>query len=214
VKSRIVLLGPPASGKGSQAQFIFQKYGIPAVSTGHLLRDEAAAATELGQQAAAYTSKGQLAPDELVMAILQKWLGSGRETFVFDGFPRTLAQAIQLKPLLEKRDLSLQAVLYLECDLSTIEKRVGGRVTCSQCKSIFQIGLHVANREAPCPRCGAALERRADDLPEVLEQRMVQYFQKTAPLIEFYGNEGILHKINASQVAEAVFTQIEEVLNT
>ena len=212
MKRRIVLLGPPASGKGSQAQLIFQKYQIPAVSTGHLLRDEAASQTELGQRAASYTSKGQLAPDDLVMAVLQKWLGDKRDSFVFDGFPRTLAQAIQLKPMLLEARIPLEIVLYLECDFPTIEKRVLGRVTCMLCKTIFQIGMHVASRETPCPQCGGSLERRADDEPEVLQQRMVQYFEKTAPLIEFYQNERILHKINATQTSERVFSEIIEAL--
>ncbi|MEO7932571.1 MAG: nucleoside monophosphate kinase [Chthoniobacterales bacterium] len=212
MKRRIVLLGPPASGKGSQAQLIFQKYQIPAVSTGHLLRDEAAAKTELGQLAAAYTSKGQLAPDPLVMAVLKKWLGGGRESYVFDGFPRTLDQAIQLQPLLAAAGIPLEVVLFLECDFPTIEKRVLGRVTCSSCKTIFNIGLHVESGTAPCPKCGGVLERRADDQPEVLQHRMVQYFEKTAPLVEFYQKQGLLRKIDANQSMDEIFSKIEEAL--
>lgn len=214
MKRRIVLLGPPASGKGTQAQLIFAKYQIPAVSTGHLLRDEAAAATDLGQRAASYTSKGQLAPDDLVMAVLQKWLGRGRDSFVFDGFPRTLEQAVQLKPLLENEQIPLELVLFLECDLATIEQRVRGRVTCSGCKSIFLIGLHVPSIDQPCPNCGGTLVRRADDEPEILAHRMVQYAEKTAPLIEFYRAEGLLRKIHASQNAMDVFSEIETALNS
>lgn len=214
MKRRLVLLGPPASGKGTQAQLIFAKYQIPAVSTGHLLRDEAAAATDLGQQAASYTSKGQLAPDDLVMAVLQKWLGSGRDSFVFDGFPRTLEQAVHLKPLLENAQIPLELVLFLECDLATIEQRVRGRVTCSGCKSIFLIGLHVSSIDQPCPSCGGTLVRRADDEPEVLAHRMVQYAEKTAPLIEFYRAEGLLRKIHASQNAMDVFSEIETALKS
>ncbi len=212
MKRRIVLLGPPASGKGSQSQMIFQKYQIPAVSTGHLLRDEASAKTELGQQAGAYTSKGQLAPDNLVMAVLEKWLGGGRESYVFDGFPRTLEQAIQLQPLLANAHIPLEVVLFLECDFPTIEKRVLGRVTCSSCKTIFNIALHVESAASPCPNCGGVLERRADDQPEVLQHRMVQYFEKTAPLIDFYQKQELLYKIDANQSVDVVFSQIEEAL--
>ncbi|HEX8371766.1 MAG TPA: nucleoside monophosphate kinase [Chthoniobacterales bacterium] len=212
MKRRIVLLGPPASGKGSQAQLIFQKYQIPAISTGHLLRDEASANTDFGRQAAAFTSKGQLAPDDLVIAVLQKWLAGGRESYVFDGFPRTTEQAIQLRPLLMTAGIPLEIVLFLECDLPTIQSRVAGRVTCAGCKTIYNVGLHVKSSEGGCPACGGELRRRADDLPNVLEQRMVQYAEKTAPLVSFYENEGILSRINANLMADEVFLEIEKEL--
>jgi len=212
VKRRIVLLGPPASGKGSQAQMVSQKYQIPAVSTGHLLRDEALANSELGKQAASYTSKGQLAPDQLVMAVLKKWLGSGRNSYIFDGFPRTLAQALQLKPLLDSAQIPLDIVLFLECDFATIESRVLGRVSCFDCKKVFRVGLHVESAESPCPECGGRLIRRADDQPAVLQHRMVQYFDKTAPLVDYYRAEGILNVIDGSQALDNVFVQIEEAL--
>ena len=214
MKRRIVLLGPPASGKGTQSQLIFARYQIPAVSTGHLLRDEAAASTNLGQQAASYTSKGQLAPDALVMAVLQHWLGTGRDAFVFDGFPRTLAQAVQLKPLLAAEQIPLELVLFLECDLPSIEQRVRNRVNCSACKAIYLVGLHVTSINDRCPSCGGALVRRSDDEPEVLAHRMVQYAEMTKPLIKFYQSEGILKKIDASQSAMVVFSEIETALNS
>ncbi len=212
MKSRIVLLGPPASGKGTQAQRIAARFGIPAVSTGHLLRDEAAGSTGLGRRAASFTSKGQLAPDDLVLAVLKKWLGNGRESFVFDGFPRTLEQATILDPLLLEANIPLHVTLFLDCDLSTIQHRVLGRLTCSSCKSIFNIGLHIQSEHENCPKCAGKLERRADDTLEILEQRMAQYARKTEPLIAFYREKGILCKINASQESDAVFAEIEKEL--
>lgn len=214
MKKRIVLLGPPASGKGTQARFLFDKYAIPTVSTGQLLRAEAEAGTDLGKQAASFTSKGQLAPDELVIAVLQNWLGKGRDSYVFDGFPRTLAQATQLKPMLIGEMIPLELVILLNCDRETIEKRVRGRVTCQQCHQIFLIGLHVDSVSKPCPSCGGVLMRRPDDQPDVLAQRMVQYSQKTAPLIEFYKSEGILKEIDAARSAEEVSLDIQAVMIT
>lgn len=214
MKSRIVLLGPPASGKGTQAQRIAARFGIPAVSTGHLLRDEAAAKTELGQRAASFTSKGQLAPDDLVLSVLKNWLAAGRDTFVFDGFPRTLEQAVVLDPILEEARIPLDVTLFLDCDLTTIQHRVLGRLTCTSCKSIFNLGLHISTDTDPCPHCGGLLARRADDTLEILEKRMVQYAEKTEPLVAFYREKGILRTINASQEADAVFAEIERELLT
>ncbi len=191
---------------------IQDKYQIPAVSTGHLLRQEAAAGSELGQQAASYTSKGQLAPDALVMAVLKQWMKSGLDSYVFDGFPRTVAQAVQLEPMLAEARIPLEIVLFLKCDFSTIEKRVSGRVTCSGCQTIFQVGLHVTSAEQACPKCSGKLERRADDQPEVLQQRMVQYAQKTEPLVEHYQANGLLHVINGNGEFDGVFAQIERAL--
>lgn len=212
MKHRIVLLGPPASGKGSQAQMISRQHGIPAVSTGHLLRDEARAGTELGRQAASFTSKGQLAPDELVLAVLQEWLDGGKDSFVFDGFPRTLAQAEKLEPLLAGLNTPLDLVLLLDCTLEVIRERILHRVQCMGCKSIYHVGLHVEADTTACPECGGMLMRRSDDTLEVLEQRMEQYARKTAPLIEFYEHRQLLRRIDAGRPAEIVFADIESAL--
>lgn len=213
MKRRIVLVGPPASGKGSQASRIQEKHGIPAVSTGRLLRDEAKAGSELGRLAAEHTSKGHLAPDELVIAILEKWLDGGREAFVLDGFPRTLVQAVRLERFLKKLGTPLDIVLSLDCDVQTIEDRILNRMTCSACKSVFNVRLHLGGNEvSACPKCGGHLERRADDTREVLAKRLAVYAEKTEPLIGYYSDRNLLFRINANQDADAVFADIEAVL--
>lgn len=213
MKRRIVLVGPPASGKGSQASRIQEKHGIPAVSTGRLLRDEAKAGTELGLLAAEHTSKGHLAPDELVIAVLEKWLDGGREAFVLDGFPRTHLQAVRLESFLGKLGTPLDIVISLDCDVETIEDRILHRAVCSVCKSVFNVRVHLAgNDRASCPKCGGHLERRADDTREVLAERLKVYAEKTEPLIAFYAERNLLVRIDASQKAETVFTDIDAAL--
>ncbi|HEY5892852.1 MAG TPA: nucleoside monophosphate kinase [Chthoniobacterales bacterium] len=213
MKRRIVLVGPPASGKGSQANRIHEKHGIPAVSTGHLLRDEAKAGTELGRLAAEHTSKGHLAPDELVIAVVEKWLDGGREAFVLDGFPRTLLQAVRLESFLKKRGTPLDVVFSLDCEVETIEDRILNRMQCPICKSVFNVRTHLGgNHDARCPKCGGHLERRADDTREVLRERLRVYAEKTKPLMSFYAERNLLVRINGNRNADAVFADLDAVL--
>lgn len=212
MKERIVLLGPPASGKGTQAEMIRAKFGIETPSVGAILREQQAAGTPLGLEAAAWTDAGRLVPDALIVEVARAWLDERNGAFVFDGFPRTRGQAEAFDHLLNNRHTPLQIALSLDVDVATIEDRVRRRLACERCGCIVSIGLHVASADAVCPRCGGKLVRRADDTPETLRRRMVEYREKSEPLIEFYAGRGLLHRIAADAAPEAVFGEIAAAL--
>jgi adenylate kinase len=213
VKERIVLLGPPASGKGTQAELIEARFGIPITSPGAMLRAEKKAGTPLGVEADKLTSAGKLLPDDLVVRLVEGWLlqTQGRR-FTFDGFPRSLGQAEALERMLAERDAPLDVVLALEANVATLQERVANRVMCLQCGNIAALGWQVKTIEEGCPRCGGALVRRNDDTPETLAQRLREYSEKTEPLFAFYEERQLLHRIDSAQSAEMVFARISEIL--
>lgn len=236
---RIVLLGPPASGKGTQGRLMMDRWRVPVVSAGDVLRSEIAAGTPLGQEAARYMDHGSLVPDHVALAAVEGWLGKHGQEFVFDGFPRTVGQAEALETILARRHTSasgkadddlraplpdvptphgarrlpstfgLTAVLWLELPVALIQQRVSQRVVCVDCGRSFQVGTHVAGREAVCPVCGGALAIRHDDDPGKLATRMIAYDKSTAPLMAYYERRGLLRRIDAAQTADEVFSQIE-----
>lgn len=207
-----MLLGPPASGKGTQAEMITAHYDIEAASPGSILRQEKEAGTELGREAASYTSRGLLAPDVLVLAVIEGWLDRHSGGFVFDGFPRTIVQADALGKMLAARETPLDVVLSLEVPLEIIRERVLRRLICKDCRLIVSVGWQVAEAGAPCPRCGGVLEHRADDTLETLEERMREYHEKSEPLVDYYAERGVLARIDSARAPESVFADIREVL--
>lgn len=211
MKQRIVLIGPPASGKGTFARMIQSAYGFPTTSTGAILRKEKEAGTPLGLKIHELTSRGQFAPDDVVLSLVEQWLASlpaPASAFVFDGFPRTLQQGVALDKLLAARNLPLQLVLWLRLDRAEIERRVLSRVVCASCRYSASIGRDVASESDPCPKCGGRLERRADDTLPVLEARLSLYQRLTEPLIPFYEQQGLLAPVDAALPAEDVMRQI------
>jgi adenylate kinase len=212
VKQRIVLLGPPASGKGTQAGLIHAKYGIETPSVGAILREQQETGTAVGLAAAKLTNQGLLVPDEITVDVVRTWLDSHDGAFVFDGFPRTLGQAEALERMLNKRDTPLQIALSLEVDNATSHDRVSRRMVCSKCGSIVSIGLHVASAESVCPRCESALQRRGDDTVETLQRRWIEYHEKSAPLLSFYAERGLLTNIAAHSAPEEVFAEVTAAL--
>lgn len=212
LKRRIVLLGPPASGKGTQAELIKARYGIEPTSTGAMLRDEKRRGTQLGIEADHLTSQGQLVPDALILELVSRWLTINGDSFVFDGFPRTLSQGRELERLLEKRKLPLDFVFFFNVAPEEIRNRVLHRVTCEACGRIFSTGLQVHSAEESCPVCGGKLGRRSDDTLEALERRMVEYREKTEPLVPFYRSRGVLVELAAASSPETVFAEISSIL--
>jgi adenylate kinase len=212
VKQRIVLLGPPASGKGTQAEMIQARYQLPITSPGAILREERKLGTPLGMEAEKATSQGQLVSDEIVNAVVKNWLSRHESAFVFDGYPRSLRQASSLDAMLSERKTSLDVALLLEVDDETIRGRVERRMMCSACGRIVSVRLQVASAEAPCPTCGGILTKRLDDTPETLELRLREYETKTAPLIGYYRERGLLRSVDAARPPEVVFGSIVEIL--
>ena len=209
-----MLLGPPASGKGTQAELIEQKFGIPATSTGAILRREARAKTPLGLQVHGIISRGELAPDILVLQLVSAWLDRLEDGFVFDGFPRTITQAEALDALLEERRKPLQLAIFLQVTEQTIFERMRRRLTCRTCGKVVSIGIHVRSQTDPCPNCGGVLELREDDRADVLRQRLAEYLEKTSPVAKYYDKRSLLRPINGDRSAEVVFREIGEAIAT
>jgi adenylate kinase len=187
-------------------------WGVEVTSVGEVLRQEAAAGTALGQEAATYLNRGELVPDRVALASVAGWLDAHRHGFVFDGFPRTVGQAQALEKILEERATPLTAVLWLELAPAMIEERVSNRLICAACGRTFGLGWQVAQRNARCPVCGGQLQCRHDDDPATLSRRLEQYREHTEPLLEFYQKRHLLLCIDAGQPADRVFAQIEAAL--
>jgi adenylate kinase len=212
VKKRIVLLGPPASGKGTQAELIQKRFGIPATSTGAILRGEAKGGTPVGVAANKIINKGGLAPDGLILQLVSEWLDRIGGSFLFDGFPRTVAQAEQFELLLDNRPTGVELVIFLEISGETIRARMLRRLTCSNCEKVISIGRHVGDGGDPCPNCGGKLEAREDDTDTALERRMQEYREKTLPVTDFYKRRGILARVDAERGTESVFKDVSRLI--
>jgi adenylate kinase len=205
----MVLLGPPASGKGTQGRLMTERWGLPVTSIGEVLRREIADGTPLGQEAANFMNHGRLVPDWVALEAAGAWLARQERGFVLDGFPRTVGQGEGLEKILAQRQMPLTAVIWLEISEETIRERVSKRVVCSLCGQTFRIGWQVESVEGHCPICGSALKIRHDDDPKTLAERMTQYQKHTEPLIHFYEQRGLLRPIDADRESEEVFAQIE-----
>ena len=207
-----MLLGPPASGKGTQSELIQRKFQIPVTSTGAILRREAKLNTLVGREAGRIISKGALAPDDLVLALVGQWLDQHREAFLFDGFPRTLPQAVEFEKILQARQTPLDLAIFLEASEETIAFRMAHRLTCSNCGKVVSIGRHVQSASEPCPNCGGKLEVRSDDNHAALALRLEEFRKKSLPLIDFYSVRNLLVTVDANQEADRVFEQISRVI--
>jgi adenylate kinase len=212
VKQRIVLLGPPASGKGTQAALIQAKYGFPVASPGAIFREQKNAGTTLGIQADQLTSRGELVPDEMVLEVVKIWLSERNGAFVLDGVPRTTGQAAALETLLNTRGTPVDVAVALSVDFDAIQDRVLRRMVCSRCGEIVSIGLHVQDEKSPCPVCGGVLRKRNDDTLETLQRRMEEYASKTAPLLPFYAERGLLAEVPAQSRPETVFADVQRII--
>ena len=210
VNQRIVLLGPPASGKGTQADRLSDLFAIPHVSTGALLRSECERGTPLGREADAATSKGLLVSDELAVRIVANWMQEHGPRFLFDGFPRTVGQAAHLEVALTALKAPLDLVILLELSDEAIRRRILERISCLKCGATYSTSLHAHAEGDPCPRCGTALVRRNDDTAEALEQRLTVYRELTLPVAGYYENTvpGIIHRIDASKGSDEIFSKL------
>jgi adenylate kinase len=215
VKQRIVLLGPPASGKGTQADRLSLAFDIPHVSTGALLRSECANGTPLGREADSFTSLGLLVPDLLAVRLVTAWMGEHGTALLLDGFPRTVSQAESLDVVLAGLHDPLDLVAVLELSDVEIRRRILDRLTCNACGATFGSGLHGLAAGDCCPRCGFQLARRNDDTLETLDRRLHVYREKTVPVIDYYQRTAprILRKINAELGSDEVFEALRKLMN-
>lgn len=210
LKQRIVLLGPPASGKGTQADRLAGSFGIPHVSTGALLRAECARGTSFGREADAWTSKGLLVPDELAVRIVTAWMKVNGPRFLFDGFPRTVGQAQHLDQVLGELGAPLDLIILLELPESEIRERILNRLSCLDCGATFSTSLHGTKAGDPCPQCGNPLVRRNDDTAEALEERLRVYRESTLPVVGYYEKRApsVFHRIDAGEGSDAIFGKL------
>jgi adenylate kinase len=203
---RVVLVGPPGAGKGTQAQFIASHLAIPKISTGDIFRYNVSAWTELGQQAKAYMERGDLVPDEVTIAMVEARLqeDDSQAGFLLDGFPRNVTQAETLRKLLAGWDTRLDIVLELVVDDDEVVRRLSGRRTCRRCGRIWHVLFEPPARAGLCDDCGGELFQRDDDREQTIRHRLDVYAQQTQPLIAFYADEGILLGIDATGPVEEI----------
>jgi adenylate kinase len=203
---RLVLVGPPGAGKGTQAEFIAAHLAVPKISTGDIFRANVSQGTQLGLEAKRYMDAGQLVPDEVTINMVRGRLAEpdAADGFLLDGFPRTVPQAVELDKLLADLGTQLDLVLELVVDDDEVIRRLSGRRTCRGCGKIWHVEFDATSREGVCDRCGGELFQRDDDLPEVISQRLREYTDKTAPLVDFYGAQGKLVGIDATGPVEDV----------
>jgi len=212
--SRIVLLGPPGSGKGTQASALGRKWGLAHLSSGDLLRAEVKSGSELGRRAQPYMDRGDLVPDELILDMMAQRMaepdtGAG---FALDGFPRTLAQAEALDARLMAMGQRLEAVIYLEVPEQELLRRLSGRRTCARCQAIYQVDTMPPKVEGLCDRCGGQLLQRDDERPEVVQNRLQVYAELTEPLLRYYQQQGLLHRVDGTIGVKKVMAEIARVV--
>jgi adenylate kinase len=197
---RLVLVGPPGAGKGTQAQFIAAQFAIPKISTGDIFRTNVSQNTELGIAAKKFMDAGDLVPDEVTNAMVADRLGEddAGDGFLLDGFPRNVPQAETLDDMLGKLAASLNVVLELVVDDEEVIRRLSGRRTCRNCGHIWHIDFDPPTRDGICDHCGGDLFQRDDDKPDTVRHRLEVYAEQTSPLVAFYAEKGILVGIDAT----------------
>jgi adenylate kinase len=203
---RVIFLGPPGVGKGTQADFIAQKYEIPKLSTGDLLRESVTNETPLGKEAKGYMNRGELVPDAVVVGLVEEKLSSPecQKGFLLDGFPRTEAQADQLASYLASTGKELDQVVYFSLSKDEIIRRISGRRSCPNCKAVYHLESVPPKHGGICDVCGKALIQRNDDKPETVESRLAVYQEQTAPLVEYYKTKNILGELDGAGLVSAV----------
>ncbi|MDD5453531.1 MAG: adenylate kinase [Candidatus Bipolaricaulis sp.] len=204
----VVLLGPPGAGKGTIAVRAAEELNLSHLSTGDVLRDEVARGTELGKKARGFMDRGELVPDEVVLAMVRERV-RGREGVLLDGFPRTLAQAEGLAEF-----LPVHVVVYLAVGKDEVVRRLGSRRVCASCGAVYNLVTQRPRTAGRCDRCGGELRQRPDDAPEVVAHRYEVYERESQPLIEHYARQGVLVSVDAARPPEAVVADVIRVLRS
>lgn len=207
---KILLMGPPGAGKGTQAEMLVNRFGIPHISTGDMFRAAIKNGTELGKKAKSYMDAGQLVPDEVTIGIVRDRLAQAdcRLGFMLDGFPRTAPQADALTDTLASLELALDGVLDIQVEREKLLDRLTGRRICRQCGATLHVLFNPPQVENVCDKCGGELYQRSDDSRETAENRLDVYTKQTQPLIDYYQQKNLYQRINGEQAMAAVFTDI------
>ncbi|MCL4378013.1 MAG: adenylate kinase [Actinobacteria bacterium] len=206
---RLILLGAPGAGKGTQAKKISSKFNIPHVSTGDILRSEISSNSELGKKAEEYVNSGKLVPDELIIGMIKEEFKKDkfRTGFLMDGFPRTIEQAEKFSQLLKELNLSLNKVINIVVDEDEIVRRLTDRIVCKKCNKIFKLSDFSKEQPLKCD-CGGELYKRNDDSEEVIKNRLEVYKKQTQPVVEYYKNSGLLENIDGLGTENEIFERI------
>ena len=207
---RIVLLGAPGVGKGTQAKKLVEKYALPQISTGDLLRAAVAAGSPLGKEAKSFMDKGELVPDRVVLGMVEERLKQPdcAKGYILDGFPRNTSQAEALDKMLDGMNMSLTAALSVDVPFADLMKRLTGRRTCKACGQMYNVYFSAPAKDATCDKCGGELFQRDDDKEETIKKRLEVYNASTAPLIDYYGKKGILKSVAGTGSIDDIFQQV------
>ncbi|MEK6678209.1 MAG: adenylate kinase [Nitrospirota bacterium] len=211
---RIVLLGAPGAGKGTQAKKLIDKYAIPQISTGDILRKAVADGTPLGKEAKSFMDKGELVPDTVVIGLIQERLKQDdtKKGYILDGFPRNTVQAETLDKMLKELGMPLDSALSVDVPKDDLMKRLTGRRTCKKCQQMYNINFSQSKKEGVCDKCGGELFQRDDDKEATIKKRLDVYEAQTAPLIDYYKNKGMLKSISGTGSIDEIFSKVCDAL--
>lgn len=211
----IMLFGAPGAGKGTQAKYIIERYGIPQISTGDILRAAVKEGTPMGLEAKACMEAGKLVSDEIIIGIIKDRLAMEdcKKGFILDGFPRTIPQAEALEKLMKEMEIELDKVISLNVPDELIVGRVVGRRVCKACGGSFHVEFNPSKQEGVCDFCGGELIQRKDDTAETVEKRLGEYHSQTAPLFDFYMERGIMAEIDGTKDIEEITKEIFNILD-
>lgn len=211
---RIVLLGAPGAGKGTQAKMLAERYGIPHVSTGDILREAVKEGLPLGVKARSFMEEGKLVPDELVVEIVAERLKRAdcRKGYILDGFPRNLSQARALEDMLKGGGGELNGVMYMEVPVEELVRRLSGRRTCKRCGRGFHLLFDPPKVAGRCDGCSGELIQRNDDKEETVRARLQTYNEETSPLVNYYQGQGLLNRLNGSGEIKEIFDKLTSLL--
>mgnify|MGYP003298861575 CR=1 FL=1 len=213
----IMFIAPPAAGKGTQAELVVEKYGIPHISTGDILREISKEDSEIGKYVQETLASGKLVKDEITYQLIEDRLKRDdcKNGYIIDGFPRNIEQAMEYDKILDKLNYEVGNVILINIDKKTLEKRITGRRICENCNTIYNINdeNNSPKIESVCDNCGGKLYQRSDDNLEAFETRYEMYQEKTEPITDYYREKGVLKEINGNDSVENIFTSIDKIIN-
>jgi adenylate kinase len=209
---RLLFLGPPGAGKGTQARELAREWGVPQVATGDMLREAMAAGTPLGREAKHYYDRGELVPDDVILKMVAERLGQpdAVQGFILDGFPRTIAQADGLGAMLETLGHKVDGVIYLDVSEPELIRRLTGRRLCRRCQTPFHVVSAPPKREGVCDKCGGELYQRVDDSEATVRNRLEVYERQTAPLLDYYRQRGLLRTVSGEGTVDKIRQDLRE----